>query len=185
MPLSRLDPSPTQIESCGTAEFDLPSVASVSVKIRAAAGTRVPLDPGLAQAVLGLAGSYRLGTSSGTMADEAGPTKVQFADVDLVVASGIDSDLVVITNPLPGDFPGSCTIPVNVAIDGAGNWSLQNPATTCASDGATVTLYPGYYKVSPSGPDLAVVAAGSSTGGSRSATGTFAFAYSGLALRSP
>jgi hypothetical protein len=185
MPLSKLDPSPTRIESCGTAEFDLPSVASLSVKIRAAAGTRVPLDPGLARAVLGLAGSYRLGTSSGTMADEAGPTKVQFADVDLLVAGGIDSDLVVTTNPLPGDFPGSCTIPVNVAIDGAGNWSLQNPATTCASDGATVTLYPGYYKLSPSGPNLAVVAAGSSTGGSRSATETFAFAYSGLALRSP
>jgi hypothetical protein len=186
IPLSKLDPSATHPEACGTAEFDLPSAASVSVKMHSSAGIRVPLDPGLASTILGFAGSYRLSPSSGgSTASQSGSTKVQFADSALALASAIDSDVVIVTNPLPGDFPGSCTIPLNVAMDGTGGWSLQNPATTCAADGAIVTLYPGYYTVSPLGSNLAVVAAGSSTGGLLSAAETFAFAYSGLATRSP
>jgi hypothetical protein len=185
LPLSRLDASSTQPMACGSVEFDLPSTASLSVKLLGATGARVPIDPGLASAVLDLVGSYRLTSSSGAFAGQTGSSKVQFTDVDTLVAEGIDSDLVIVTNPLPGDFPGSCTVPINVTVDGAGNWSLQNPATTCTTDGATVTLYPGYYTVSSSGRDLLIVAAGSSTGGLRSGTETFAFAYSGSAVRSP
>jgi hypothetical protein len=185
IPLSKLDPSATHPEACGTAEFDLPSAASVSVKMRSSGGERVPLDPGLTSTILGFAGSYRLSPSSGTMASQTGSTKIQFADSALSLAGAADSDLVIVTNPLPGDFPGSCTIPLNIATAGTDGWSLWNPATTCATDGASITLYPGYYTVSPSGKNLAVVAAGSSTGGLLSAAETLAFAYSGTAVRSP
>jgi hypothetical protein len=183
--LSKLDSSVTWPSACGSAEFDLPSTVSLSVKLGGPVGTRGSIDPGLAAALLDLVGSYRLNPSSGTIADETGIAKVQFSDADLAVASDANSDLTVITNPLPGDFPGSCTIPLNAVVDAAGDWSLTNPGTTCAVGGATVTLYPGYYTVTSSGRDLAVRAAGNSTGGIKSATETLAFAYSGTAVRSP
>ena len=184
-PLSELNESLAQPLACGSVEFDLPSTVWLSVNLGGAAGTRGPIDPGLPSALLDLVGSYRVSSSSGGFGSVSESKKLQFTDVDMVIAKGSDSDLVVVTNPLPGDFPGSCSIPVNIVADASGNWSLQNPATTCTSGGATVTLYPGYFTLTGTSASIALSAAGSSTGGTQSATQTFAFAYSGIAVRAP
>ena len=148
--------------------------------------TRGPIDPGVASALLDLVGNYRASSSSGGLVSISESKKLQFDDVDMVIAKGSDSDLVVVTNPLPGDFLGSCSIPLNIVADGSGNWSLQNPATTtCTSAGATVTVYPGYFTMTGTSESIALSAAGSSTGGTQSAGQTFAFAYSGIAIRAP
>jgi hypothetical protein len=183
LPLGKLDPSQMQATACGSVDFEIPSTASLPVKVGGTVGTRVPLDPAIASALLDLVGDYRLNPSSGSIGVDTGAAKLEFANVDLAVAAATDSDLLVVTNPLPGEFPDSCEIPLNVAIDGTGRWSLENPAVTCTKGTATITLYPGYYRLSASERDLAIAAAGAVAGGTRSGDQTFAFAYSGLAQR--
>jgi hypothetical protein len=183
--LSGLNATWAQPLACASVEFDLPSTVSLYVGLGGVAQARTPIDPGLASALRDLVGSYRVSASSVGFGSPSGASKLQFADAVMTLAQGGDADVVMAMNPLPGDFPGSCSIPMNAIVDAGGQWSLQNPATTCSSGGATVTLYPGYVTVTGSSSTLALAVAGSSTGGTRSAAETFGFAYSGVALRAP
>jgi hypothetical protein len=184
IPLSLMDGATMQAKACGSADFDLPEAASPVVKIGGPL-LRVPRDYIFASALQAVTGNYVFTPSSGSIAGPNGPAKRGLAGGPLTINPGTDSDLQIVVNPLPDDFPDLCTIPVNAFADRNGNWSLQNPATTCTSGNAVVTLYPGYYYVSLSGDILVISAGGNSTGGSLSADQTLAFAYSGTAARAP
>ena len=99
------------------------------------------------------------------------------------VAASAVADLLVTTNPLPGDFPGKCDIPLSLVTDESGQWSLQNRTTVaCALAGATVTLYRGYYAMKTSNGNLVISAAGNTAGGTQSKSDTWGFAYSAVVV---
>jgi hypothetical protein len=184
---SVLDEAATAPTVCGTVAFDLPSTASLAVALGSSdAASRLP-DGGAETAdVLALVGNYTATASSGGITDGMGRDQVRFDSAPLALAPGTDSDLVVTTNPLPGDFPDSCRLPMQVTADAGGNLVLENRATTCSSDAATVNLDKGDYRLLPlAGSGKLRLAAMGTITGATGAAGPLAFAYSGEVVPAP
>jgi hypothetical protein len=174
--------SPAQ-EACTSVEFDLPTTIALPVRIGSDRSSRATPDAGAGPGPADFVGTYLLHSSSAGFVIGGANSSLSFTDVALSIAPGTVSDFVVTANPVPGDYPGVCDIPVNLTSDSQGNWSLQNPLTTCASGGATATLYKGYYTVATANGNLAVSGAGLTTGGAQSKANSWGFAYTGVAVR--
>jgi len=176
-----LDSAAVNHQVCTTVAFDLPSTATVSVELGGSYGVAGPVDGGDRTAELArLLDNYSAKASSGGITDGTGKGPVQFDLAPLTIALGTDSDLLVTTNPLPTDFSGTCSIPMNATPDAADNLLLENLATTCTDGTATITLSQGNYQLAPqSGAvGLRLSALGTITGATRE-RGQLGFAYSG------
>jgi hypothetical protein len=171
-------------EACTSVELDLPITVALPVRIGTNASPRATPDAGAGPGLADFVGTYLLHSSSAMFFAGTGSSSLSFMDVSLSIAPGTVSDFVVTTNPVPGDYPDTCDIPVNLTLDAQGNWSLQNPLTTCTAGGATAVLYAGYYTVATANGNLAVSGAGITTGGAKSNANRWGFAYTGVAVPS-
>ena len=166
---------------CTTVAFDLPSTTTLSVELGGSDRTTASIDGGNRTVELaGLPGNYNVKGSLGGITDGMGKGPIQFDVVPFFIALGTDSDLLVTTNPLPTDFSGTCSIPMNATRDADGNLLLENLATTCTDGSATITQSPSNYQLAPqSGTgNLSLYVLGTITGATRE-NGQLGFAYSG------
>jgi hypothetical protein len=148
----------------------------------AAGGTSGALDAGAQPTdFTRFIGRYTVNVLGGGITCGSYADAVLFSGALLEMVRGTESDLVVVSNPLPGEFPGSCTLKANAVDSPYSDLVAVSPGAgiTCTSGAVTLTI--GAYNFAYTHVDgkLAVSANGTTSGGPH---GSCNFGYSAEAV---